>query len=118
MRTLLRASLPFVFGVAAACGARTAGPGDPAGDQARLVVENRSSLDMDIEAIRQRDQAIRVGFVPAGQTATFRLAPGLLAGASMVIFQARPVRGAGQRVRSDPMVLTAGEEITWSIPPQ
>lgn len=122
MRTLLRTSLPLLLAAAAACAGKSAATGgDTGGDtegQARLIVENRSSLDMDISARRLGGSALRVGFAPASETTTFNLAPGLLAGSGTITFEARPVRQQGTAVVSDPFNVVPGDEINWSIPPQ
>lgn len=103
---------------AAAC-ARSSDPGSPQpAAQARVSVENRSSIDMDVYVRRQDDQTSRLGFVPANQTTLFPLPPGLIAGAGIVRFEARPVRGSGQPVFSDQFNIGPGAELSWSIPPQ
>jgi hypothetical protein len=120
MGTLLRICLPFVLAVTAGCAGKTAETGTGGGGdrQARLVVENRSSLDMDISARRHGLPPTPVGFAPANETTTFRLAAGLLAGSGTIHFEAVPVRRQGEAVVSDPFNVGPGEEITWSIPPQ
>jgi hypothetical protein len=124
MGTLLRTWLPLVLAATAACAGNTADTRtgtETGGDddrQARLVVENRSSVDMDISARRHGVPPTPVGFAPANETTTFRLAPGLLAGAGTIHFEASPVRRQGEAVVSDPFNIGPGEEITWSIPPQ
>ena len=122
MRSLLRTCLPLALAATAACAGKTADTGTGTGGeddaQARLVVENRSSLDMDISARRHGAPSTPVGFAPANETTTFRLARGLLAGSGTIHFEALPVRRQGVAVVSDPFNIGPGEEITWSIPPQ
>lgn len=118
MRTLLRASLPLVLAASAACAGNTTGSG-AADDQARLVVENRSSVDFDIYALHQAGRSTRIGLAPGGETTSFQLSRGVLTSFGSITFQARPARAAGgQRVDSEPYNVAPGEEITWSIPPQ
>jgi hypothetical protein len=87
-------------------------------DQARVEIENRASIDMDIYLVRSDGQSFRLGFVAGGETATFALPPTVTAGATSISFEARPVRRSGEPVRSELFGIRAGEEITWSIPPQ
>lgn len=87
------------------------------GDQARVRIENRASLDMDIYVLRH-DQRIRLGFVPGGETASFALPSTLTAGAGSIEFEARPVRSSGDPIVSEPFRVQRGEEITWSVSPQ
>ena len=83
----------------------------------RARIENNSSLDMDIYVVRQSGPA-RIGFVPANQSATFELPPGIVAGSAAVRFEARPVRGSGRPVGSEIFPINDGSEITWTIPAQ
>jgi hypothetical protein len=116
--------LPFpslLMACAIACSSGKTGPSGPdpqAEDQARVRIDNRASLDMDIYLLRGGGQALRLGFVPGGEKSTFALPPTLTAGAVSITFEARPVRRSGQAVRSEPFRVSPGEEITWSIPPQ
>ena len=71
----------------------SAASGETDANSGRLVVSNRTNFDMDIYAVRTGGPA-RVGFAPASETTTFKLNPGLLAGAGAIRFQARPARGA------------------------
>jgi hypothetical protein len=115
MRTLLRAPTLLVV-LAVAC---QSGPGraEPA-EQTRARIENRSSLDMDIFMRRNDGRAARLGFAPGDQTTTFALPPAFTTGASWIRFEARPVRGTGNPVVSEPFNVKMGDEITWSVPPQ
>jgi hypothetical protein len=110
----------LVFLLAAACSGGTApdtSP-DPEFNQARVHIENRASLDMDVYLIRSDGREARLGFVAGGETATFALPATLTAGANSITFAARPVRRSGQSVTSEPFGVGPGEEITWSISPQ
>lgn len=92
---------------------------DPAsGDQPRVRIENRASVDMDIYLLRSDGQRVRLGYVGGGETATFALPPTLTAGTTSIRFEARPVRRSGQPVTSEVFGLGMDEEITWSISPQ
>jgi hypothetical protein len=81
-------------------------------------IENRASLDMDIYVLRSDGQAVRLGFVPGGDTAVFALPRAVTAGAHSIRFEARPVRRSGQSVVSEPFGIQPGQEITWSVSPQ
>jgi hypothetical protein len=102
---------------APACAANQSEESDPS-LQGRLEVENRSSYDMDLYVASERGGSVRLGLAPASETTTFRLTPGLLAGAGTIRFQARPVRGGSEPVLSDPYKVRPGELIAWSIPPR
>jgi hypothetical protein len=90
---------------------------DASGEHPKARIENNSSLDMDIYVVRQSGPA-RLGFVPANQSATFELPPGIVAGSAAVRFEARPVRGSGRPVGSEIFPINDGSEITWTIPAQ
>ena len=112
----------FVLFGAAACAANQAadstGDESAAGEPARIEIENRASFDMDVYVRSDRGGATRLGLAPASETTTFTLAPARLAGAGVVRFEGRPVRGQSTPVLSDPYKVRRGELITWSIPPQ
>jgi hypothetical protein len=118
MRSLLHAFAICLLLVTAACAGGSPG-GDPAPDSsAKVRIENRSTLDMDIYFRPTLNRATRLGFVPASDTAQFALARALTAGSAAFRLEARPVRGTGRPVISEPFAARAGEEIFWSIPPQ
>ena len=115
--------LPFllmVFAISCSGGnpATTPAPEPQTDDQARVRIENRASVDMDIYLVRSDGQAMRLGFVAGGDTSTFALPATLTAGANSIRFQARPVRRSGEAVTSEPFGVSSGGEISWSIPPQ
>jgi hypothetical protein len=123
---MLRTSLLFLFVAFTGCagntasssgGTESAGYGQSDANSARLVVSNRSSLDMDIYALG-KGAPVRVGFAPASENTTFKVNPAQLAGAGALRFQARPARRQGQRVVSEPFSVKPGETINWDIPPQ
>jgi hypothetical protein len=119
VRLLMLPSLLMACGLACSSGkTATSAPDPQAEDQARVRIENRASLDMDIYLVRSGGQALRLGFVPGGEKSTFALPATLTAGAISITFEARPVRRSGQAVRSEPFRVSPGEEISWSIPPQ
>ena len=95
------------------------GPGsaEPS-SQTRARIENRSSLDVDIYVRRNDGRDTRLGFAPSSETTTFALPPTITAGAAWVRFEARPVRGSGEAVASEPFPVEIGSEISWSVPPQ
>lgn len=118
---LLLRSTPLLLVLAVACSSGPAPdtvPDAGSSDQARARIENRASLDMDIYLRRSDGQSVRLGYVAGGETATFAITPALTAGASSIIFEARPVRRSGQPVTSEVFGLGVDEEIFWSIPPQ
>jgi hypothetical protein len=102
----------------AACASHQVGSDSAPASQARLQVENNSSVDMDLYIRTGRERPVRLGLAPASDTTTFALAPALLAGTGLIRFEARPVRGQGEPVLSEPFSVAPGEEIHWSIPPQ
>lgn len=122
MRSMITGCLLALLAAAGggACSSHTAaGPVSAAPEgQARARIENRSSLDMDVYVRRIDGQTIRIGFVPGAGTAAFALNPAVLSGSPSVRFEARPVRGAGEAVLSEPFAIRPGDEVTWSVPPQ
>jgi hypothetical protein len=104
---------------ACSSGTTTAAPESPdpnAGPSARII--NQSSIDQDISVYRSAGPPIPLGRVPAGATASFAIGPGITTGSSSIRFEARPVRGSGESVVSEPFTIRAGEPVTWSIPAQ
>jgi hypothetical protein len=99
-------------------GAPDTAPAPDSGDQIRARIENRASLDMDIYAVRNEGDRIRLGFVPGGETVAFALPPNVTAGVTTIRFEARPVRRSGESVLSELFGVHTGEDITWSISPQ
>ncbi|MEO8089772.1 MAG: hypothetical protein ABI703_05710 [Gemmatimonadales bacterium] len=93
-------------------------PDPDSGDQPRVRIENRASLDMDIYVLRNDGERIRLGFVPGGEKATFALPATVTSGASTIRFEAQPVRRGGEPVVSEIFGVHTGEAIAWSIPPQ
>jgi hypothetical protein len=93
-------------------------PNPEPSDVARVRIENRASLDMDIYVIRSDRQRVRLGFVGGGDTEVFALPATITAGATSFTFEARPVRRSGQSVVSELLRVSAGEEFVWSVPPQ
>ena len=81
---------------------------------ATVSVDNRTTFDMDIFVAR-RDGPVRLGFAPAKETTRFSIAPGLIAGAGLVQFTARPTRG-GPSSASDPFTVQPGDDLDWVIP--
>jgi hypothetical protein len=75
-------------------------------------------LDSDIYILRNDGRTTRLGFAPSNETTTFALPAAYTAGAAWIRFEARPVRGSGDAVVSEPFQVRIGEEIFWSVPPQ
>jgi hypothetical protein len=82
-----------------------------------LRIENRTNRDMDIFVRGQSRGSVRVGFVPGGETATFKLSPAMVSGVSSFRIEARPISGGGSATLSEPYPVRRGEETFWSIPP-
>lgn len=116
MPTLLRLPVLLLV-ISAACHSGRTGNTEPV-DQTRARIENRASLDMDIFVSRNDGRGTPLGFAPGNETTTFALPPSLTAGATWVRFEARPARGAGEPVVSEPFPVRMGDEISWSVPPQ
>jgi hypothetical protein len=130
MRGLLRPSLLALFTATAACAGNTSSAGTPpdttgAAETAAaetapggaLRIENRTNQDRDIYIRPQSRGAIRVGFVPGGETATFKLSPAMLSGTNSFRIEARPMGGGSSTTVSEPFNVRVGEETFWSIPP-
>ena len=82
----------------------------------RLVVNNRSSSDMDVYLVRQ-GQRIRLGLAAGDTTTRFSLPVNEAVGAGLVSFLAVPINGGGETSSSEPTNLSPGAEITLDIPP-
>jgi hypothetical protein len=118
MHSLLHASAISLLLATAACAGGSSG-GNPAPDSnPKVRIENRSSSDMDIYVRPSLNRPIRLGFVPASDTAEFALPRALISGSAGFHLEARPIRSSGQPVLSEPFNAGSGEEIFWSIPPQ
>lgn len=73
---------------------------------------------MDLSVRRNDGQSSPLGLAPGNETTLFALPPTLVAGAAWMRFEARPRRGTGEPVVSEPFPVKLGDEITWSVPPQ
>jgi hypothetical protein len=120
MPALLRMPALLLVLLTTACsrGSPDTSPDPDPGDQPRVRIENRASVDMDIHVLRSDRERIRLGFVPAGETAAFALPPTVTTGSGSIRFEARPIRRPGEPLVSEIFVVSSGEEIAWSIPPQ
>jgi hypothetical protein len=114
MRPLLHIFAAVLFASACAGGSGSGGTSPDAGQTVR--VENRSSTDMDIYLRRTDRSSVRIGFVPASDTAEFALPRTLTAGSVSFRLEARPVRAGSSPEPSEPFQPGRGE-IFWSIPP-
>jgi hypothetical protein len=99
-------------------GAPNPAPDPDSGDQPRVRIDNRSSLDMDVYAVRNDGERVRLGFVSGGEKAVFALPATVTSGTTTIRFEARPVRRGGEPVVSEIFGVHTGEEIAWSIPSQ
>lgn len=118
MRSFLHSSAICLLLATAACAGSSGAGGTEPESGPTIRIENRSSSDMDIYLRPALSRAIRLGFVPASDSASFALSRALLAGSTSFRIEARPVRGAGGPALSDQFTVGRGEEIYWSIPPQ
>jgi hypothetical protein len=116
MSTMIR-FLPIFLLVSTGCFGGTQGSADSS-EQTRARIENRASIDMDIDVRRNDGRVSRLGFAPGNETTTFALPPTITAGAAWVRFEATPVRESGEPVVSEPFPVKIGDVITWSVPPQ
>lgn len=125
MRRRLRPSLLSLLMATAACAGTTSSSGTApdttgateAAPGGVLRIENRTNQDRDIYIRPQSRGPIRVGFVPGGETATFKLSPAMLSGTNSFRIEARPIAGGGSTTVSEPFNARVGEETFWSIPP-
>ena len=106
---LLTISLP-------ACSGTGQQPGQAPGPEAeaRVRVENRNYLDHNVYVIRG-SQRIRLGTVTGNSTATFRIPPSMIHGASPLRFQADPI-GASREPISNEISVLPGDTVTLVIP--
>jgi hypothetical protein len=117
MHVLRLPTLLLMAAAACAMGACASNPSPNETTGASVIVDNRSSLTMDVY-LRRRDQApTRLGFAPANEKTRFALLPALTAGAGLVRFEARPSLG-GELTSSDLLSVGPGDELTWVIPAQ
>ena len=121
MPAVFRSSALLVLLLTLACGG--GGAPDPApdpesGDQPRVRIDNRASLEMDVYAVRNDGERVRLGFVSGGEKAVFALPATITSGTTTIRFEARPVRRGGEPVVSEIFGVHTGEEIAWSIPSQ
>lgn len=125
LQTTRQALLRLALAGAAACATSSGTPSDaPAspeaeGDAGRLDVSNRSSADMDVFLVRS-GQRVRLGLAPASETTRFTLSRALMAGGSPY-FEAVPrssTAGVRQSIRTEPVVVRAGQVVTLDVPPQ
>jgi hypothetical protein len=117
MPTILRVPALLLVSLATACAGGAPGNADPA-EQTRARIENRASLDMDIDIRRSDGRVSRLGFAPGNETTVFPLPTALITGAGWIRFEAKPVRSSGDPVVSEPFPVRMGDEIAWSVPPQ
>jgi hypothetical protein len=83
---------------------------------ATLVVDNRSSSDMDVY-VNRSGQRSRLGLAPGSRSTRFTLSPALMTGPGEFRFEAVPITG-GRGSATEPVHVQAGETITLDVPPQ
>lgn len=121
MPAFLRTTAVLLALVTLSCsssGAPKSAPDPESSDVPHVRIDNRASLDMDVYAVRNDGERIRLGFVSGGEKAVFALPATVTSGATTIRFEARPVRRGGEPVVSEIFGVHTGEEIAWSIPPQ
>jgi hypothetical protein len=121
MPAVFRSSTLLMLLLILACGgggAPNPAPDPDSGDQPRVRIDNRTSLDMDVYAVRNDGERVRLGFVSGGEKAVFALPATVTSGTTTIRFEARPVRRGGEPVVSEIFGVHTGEEIAWSIPSQ
>jgi hypothetical protein len=93
-------------------GAETSEPGP-----AMLIVDNASSIDMDVFMVGNIER-IRLGLAPGGRTTRFAISESAAAGAGLARFEAVPISQRGRAVRTDEASVRPGSSITLRVPPQ
>ncbi len=83
---------------------------------ATLIVENRSSSDMDVY-VNRSGQRSRLGLAPGSRSTRFTLSPAVMTGPGEFRFEAVPITG-GRGSATEPVHVQAGETITLDVPPQ
>jgi len=109
--------LPVLLPILMALASCASNPAPNRSDGAAVVVDNRSSLTMDVYLVRRDQPPTRLGFAPANERTRFAISPALVAGAGLIRFEARPSLG-GERTSSDLLSVRPGDQLTWVIPPQ
>ncbi|HEY7482285.1 MAG TPA: hypothetical protein VH680_17355 [Gemmatimonadales bacterium] len=118
MSTLLRTATLCLWLAGLACAGSSSSEQPTPESGGKVRIENRSSLNMDIYVRKAFSSPIRIGYVPASETADIPLPRAIVAGSSSFRLEARPARGAGSREVSEPFSAGTGQQVFWSIPPQ
>lgn len=120
LRSLALALALVTLGTAAACtrsqtgagGTTTANP-----QQATTIsVVNQAYLDMDVYALRQGGQRVRLGTATGNQTTVFTIPRDLLFGPTPMRFVADPIGGTHAEV-STSILVNPGDQVEMRIPP-
>lgn len=98
----------------AACAGRTREEGMPTPETWVLVV-NQNWLDMNVYVMRS-SQRIRLGTVGGNRSQRFKLPDYLIFGATPIRFMVDPI-GSDRTSRSFEIPVSAGDEVTLTIPP-
>lgn len=112
MKSLLTLTLALLL--AACVQAAPGASADPSRAGATLVVENQSTLEMTVYAIRGAAR-VRLGQARALNTTTFRIPPDLVSGQALR-FLADPI-GSNRTPVSEEISVWPGETIEIRIPP-
>ena len=122
--TLLVFLLALVAGTTSACAhrAKSGGEGAAADEDAPMpipefvfvAVENHNWSDVVISVVSSAGQAVRLGTVTAGSSATLRFPGHYIAGSSPLQLQAKPVGGRSV-LRSERFSVQPGQQVAWTI---
>jgi hypothetical protein len=87
----------------------------PAVRGATVVVQNDNFADVDVFVARDAEVLTRLGMVNGESTAKFAVDPSLFPTGTLALV-ARPIGGSGA-ARSGPLVVDAGQTVTFTISP-
>jgi len=82
-----------------------------------VLVQNQSTLDVEVFLWDGWNRATRLGFVGAHDTLDLDVPETVLAAAGPYSLEARPTVGGEYATNSEPFKLREGYRITWAVPP-
>lgn len=80
-----------------------------------VVVDNHNFADVEVFVVRDREVSMRLGMVNGASAAKFDVDPSLFPTGTIALV-ARPI-GARGEARSGPLVVSAGQTVTFTIEP-